>query len=148
MRAIDKKLVLYFACGLIACGLLWYLTSGDSDTIRDRVDDTQSRVDESREELNRARETHQEITNAIGRLEGHIEELDRTSEEFEEGNSNIRSIAEEARNLAQEDRASLARGRHIIDEVERRNTEKREEGKPKAEDMADDSRGKFSLGGG
>lgn len=148
MRAIDKKLILYFTCGLIACGLLWYLTSGDGDTIRDRVDDAHSRVDESREELNRARETHQEITNAIGRLEGHIEELDRTSGELEKGNSNIGSIAEEARNLAQEDRASLARGRIIIDEVERRNTEKREEGSAKAEDMADDSRGKFSLGGG
>lgn len=145
---IDRKVLAFCACGLLGVGLLWWLTGGgDGDTVGDRVADTHSRVVESRAGIERARAAGRRTGETVVRIERGIERLDEASRRLEAGSDDVADLATRARASVERDRASLARGRAVIDAVETRRTARGEVGAEAQAGVAGRSTGCCDMGG-
>lgn len=124
MRAIAKKKAIVILLAAIVGGVfIWWLFSpggGAGDVDGGRMGDVEIRMERARTENERAAELNQRIEDQVGRLE----ERQRS---IEAGAGATADVAERAEAVLEADRASLARGRAVIDAVEKRRIKKADE---------------------
>lgn len=123
MRTIAKKKVIFILIAAIIGGIfIWWLfrESGSGDVNGDGMADTNARIERARDENERAGELNQRIEGSVGRLE-------REQQRIESGVGTVEDVADRAAAILEQDRASLERIRAVVDEVEKRRTEKANE---------------------
>ena len=123
VRTIAKKKIILMLVAAILGGLfIWWLfgESGSGDIDGGGMADANIRIERARTENERAAELNQGIEGSVGQLE-------REQQRIERGVGTVEDIADRAAAILEQDRASLERIRAVVDEVEKRRTEKANE---------------------
>ena len=123
MRTIAKaKIAIILIAAIIGGIFVWWLfgESGSGDIDGDGMADTNVRIERARSENERAGEFNKRIEESVGRLE-------HEQQRIESGNKSVKDVADRAAAILEQDRASLERIRAVVDEVEKRRTEKANE---------------------
>ena len=123
VRTIAKKKVIIILLAAILGGFfIWWLfgESGSGDVDGDGMADANARIERARTENERAATINKRIEGSIGRLE-------HEQQRIESGNKSVESVADRATAILNADRKSLERIRAVVDQVEKRRTEKANE---------------------
>ena len=123
MRTIAKaKIAIMLVAAIVGGACIWWLFSegGAGDVDGGGMGDTNIRIERARVENERAGELNQRIEGSVGRLE-------REQQRIESGVGTVEDVADRAAAILEQDRASLERIRAVVDEVEKRRTEKANE---------------------
>lgn len=123
VRTIAKKKIIFMLVAAVLGGFfIWWLfsESGSGDVNGGGMADTNVRIEHARTENERAGEFNQRIEGSIGRLEHEQQQL-------ESGVGTVEDVTDRAEKVLEQDRASLERIRAVVDQVEKRRTEKANE---------------------